>query len=843
VACRKGKVGGPSPSYQLVRSRIVRVFALIASAALLLALTAAASSPVHLSSIPAASGPWFDRFNSWRMSTGVPALAEDATYSQGDALHAQYMVMTGQVTHGESALYPAYYTTAGDIASQNSNIFVSWSTGTSDTQAIDWWMGAPFHAMAMMDPRLTTTGFGSYRNSSSPSPWQMAAAVNVQQGMFTTSPHYPVYFPGNLSTEPLTAFSGNESPNPQQACPGYSGLPVFVEVGANVSTAAGAHTMTGNGSPLNTCAIDSSNSTFAGSLKWHGGVIVMPQSPLQNGVTYTVAVTVNSVPYTWSFTVGPLLSNPGPPSNVSATAGDATATVTWTAPTDNGGSTITSYTVTPYIGTLAQAPKTVAAPATAAVFNGLTDGTTYWFTVAATNSSGTGAAASSNSVTPTSTVTPPARNTTVSVRQYSLPNSDGATWQDMDATNLSLSVTPAANTLAIVSANADLWTAGAGYNQDLGIWMSPSSAPGGIAAWKESGGNGGTFSPNAAMVQTVVALSANVTYSFKVRWKTNRSALGATIYAGAGPLAGGGTSPARLTVHLAPASSVATGASGLQYSLPSSDGSAWQPLDSTNLVASLSPGAASTVIVSGNADLWTANAGYNQDIAIFASVNGGADQLVAWKESGGSAGTYSPNAAFVQATYSVSGGSTYLFKLKWKANKSAMGATIFAGAGSPGSFSPTRLTAQLVPTNDVATAMRTQQYSLGSNDGATWTEIDANLRVSPSFTGVSATVLLGGNADLWTANAGYNQDLGIFVSVNGGADQLVAWKESGGFAGTFSPNAAFVESVYAMSAGSTYVFKLKWKTNQSASGATIFAGAGPIGGIYSPAGLTALIIG
>jgi hypothetical protein len=71
----------------------------------------------------------------------------------------------------------------------------------------------------------------------------------------------------------------------------------------------------------------------------------------------------------------------------------------------------------------------------------------------------------------------------------------------------------------------------------------------------------------------------------------------------------------------------------------------------------------------------------------------------------------------------------------------------------------------------------------------------------------------------------------------------VAWKESGGFAGTFSPNAAFVESVYAMSAGSTYVFKLKWKTNTSAAGATIFAGAGPIGGQYSPTSLTAQLIG
>jgi hypothetical protein len=98
--------------------------------------------------------------------------------------------------------------------------------------------------------------------------------------------------------------------------------------------------------------------------------------------------------------------------------------------------------------------------------------------------------------------------------------------------------------------------------------------------------------------------------------------------------------------------------------------------------------------------------------------------------------------------------------------------------------------------------------------------------------------IVGGNADLFTANAGYNQDIAIFVSDNGGPDTLVAWKESGGFAGTFSPNAAFVQAMYPMAAGHTYVFKLKWKTNKNALGTTIYVGAGPIAGLYSPTSLT-----
>jgi hypothetical protein len=61
------------------------------------------------------------------------------------------------------------------------------------------------------------------------------------------------------------------------------------------------------------------------------------------------------------------------------------------------------------------------------------------------------------------------------------------------------------------------------------------------------------------------------------------------------------------------------------------------------------------------------------------------------------------------------------------------------------------------------------------------------------------------------------------------------WKESGGFGGTYSPNAAVAETVYSMTGGHNYVFSLRWKTNRSASGsgASIFASAGP-GAPFSP---------
>jgi hypothetical protein len=133
----------------------------------------------------------------------------------------------------------------------------------------------------------------------------------------------------------------------------------------------------------------------------------------------------------------------------------------------------------------------------------------------------------------------------------------------------------------------------------------------------------------------------------------------------------------------------------------------------------------------------------------------------------------------------------------------------------------------------VADAMTTNQHHLTGSDGQTWKDMDpANLSITMHSPG-NISVILMGNADLRTANAGYNQDIGIAVS--GGtaptlhyptmAGQPEAWKESGGFAGTFSPNAAFVEIVIDLSANQDYTFKLQWKTSKGDPG-TIYAGAG-----------------
>ncbi|SFK66851.1 Fibronectin type III domain-containing protein [Paenibacillus sp. 1_12] len=74
---------------------------------------------------------------------------------------------------------------------------------------------------------------------------------------------------------------------------------------------------------------------------------------------------------------------PAAPTNVTAFAGNGQATVTFTAPTDNGGSVITGYEVTVLPGNI-----TVTGATSPITINGLANGVSYTFTVKAVNGAG-----------------------------------------------------------------------------------------------------------------------------------------------------------------------------------------------------------------------------------------------------------------------------------------------------------------------------------------------------------------------------------------------------------------------------------------------------------------------
>ncbi|MFA6417090.1 MAG: fibronectin type III domain-containing protein, partial [Patescibacteria group bacterium] len=173
----------------------------------------------------------------------------------------------------------------------------------------------------------------------------------------------------------VSAVSGNGEATITFTPPVYDGGSVITSY--TVTSNAG-HTATGGSSPI----------TITG---------------LTNGTTYTFTVTATN-----AIGVGPSSTGasnsatpatvPDAPTNLAATIGDGSASLSWSAPADNGGAAITIYTVTSNVGGFV---ATSSSPFL--TVNGLTNGTTYTFTVTATNAVGTSTpSGTSNSITPAS---------------------------------------------------------------------------------------------------------------------------------------------------------------------------------------------------------------------------------------------------------------------------------------------------------------------------------------------------------------------------------------------------------------------------------------------------------
>ena len=164
---------------------------------------------------------------------------------------------------------------------------------------------------------------------------------------------------------------------------------------ASVSFAPGSD----GGSPIMqyNASCMSSDGGMSGSMSAMGSPIMV--GGLSNGHMYacTVSATngVGTGPASMAsnmFMPAMPMSVPSAPMTASGAAGNGRATLRWTAPTSNGGATITGYLVIPYVGYVAQPAQQFNTTATTEVVSGLKNGTTYRFKVAARNMMGEGPA-------------------------------------------------------------------------------------------------------------------------------------------------------------------------------------------------------------------------------------------------------------------------------------------------------------------------------------------------------------------------------------------------------------------------------------------------------------------
>jgi hypothetical protein len=250
----------------------------------------------------------------------------------------------------------------------------------------------PPHGLAMTDSgplhAVRNTGGatnGMFRYTGSPSfPVSSFDASNYWVDVvYQTTPA-----PGAVSNVTAAA-AGRTSAQVTWNAPTTGGAPASYKITPFVSgQAQTATTITGN-PPLTTATVSglTTGTTYQFTVQAINPAGSGPASGLSNAVTPQNPVA------------------PSPPTGVTARPATTSAQVSWTVPGSDGDSPITGYTITPYIGSTAQATVDAGASATSAVVSGLTNGTAYTFRVTARNAFGTSVqSAPSSAVTPQHTV-------------------------------------------------------------------------------------------------------------------------------------------------------------------------------------------------------------------------------------------------------------------------------------------------------------------------------------------------------------------------------------------------------------------------------------------------------
>ena len=320
---------------------------------------AAANTGTHIGSLWTASG----------------TLLAQATFTSETASGWQQVKFANPVSITAGTTYIAgYFAPNGHYSGDSDYFFTPPPIGGNTLNS------PPLHAVAASD----TSENGLYSYASTPT---FPTSVYNDSNYWVDPVYMPPEAPGQVTGVKATAGAGSAAVSwtaPSTGGP-VSTYTVTPYIGATAQTAT---TVTGSPAETATTVLGLASGTeYTFKVQASNATGTGPVSAASNGVTPSGG------------------TGPSAPSAVTANPATSQALVSWTAPSSTGGSAITGYTITPYIGATAQTPVSAGASATSVTVTGLTNGTGYTFTVAATNATAKGPASPASSVvTPNDTI-------------------------------------------------------------------------------------------------------------------------------------------------------------------------------------------------------------------------------------------------------------------------------------------------------------------------------------------------------------------------------------------------------------------------------------------------------
>ena len=281
-----------------------------------------------------------------------------------------------------------------------------------------------------LTPAGTVTFSDTPHGSAVPS--TMCSNVTLVNGQATCSTsaltiaNSPYTITATYSAPPSTTmFASSSGTTTQSVVPTVPGAPTGLTAGAGNGQVALAWTAPVNngGAPITSYTVlygTSSNGPFT-TINTGSSATSYTVTGLTNGTTYFFEVEAVNVagtgPASNEVSATPFVPTaPGSPTNLSAARGNSQVALTWTAPTSNGGSPITSYTV--LYSSNPSGPYTqivTGNTATGYTVTSLNNGTVYYFEVEATNSIGTGSQSNQVSATPATVPGAPTCSSTVTI--------------------------------------------------------------------------------------------------------------------------------------------------------------------------------------------------------------------------------------------------------------------------------------------------------------------------------------------------------------------------------------------------------------------------------------------